>query len=81
MTRTRVFFAALLIGTLVFATPGKAQFRVIPQVGMYAPISDLGTVDTPDEVWTVGEHEAALALGLALDFASDNTVGFRVAGF
>jgi hypothetical protein len=80
MTRTIVFFAALLVGILLFPAPGKAQTRFIPQVGLYAPVSDLGTVDSADEVWAVGERETSLALGLTLDFASDNSFGFRLTG-
>jgi len=80
MNRTMVTLSALLLGVLLFPRPGDAQTRFIPQVGLYASISDLGTVDSADEARTVGEHETSLAFGLTLDFASDNTIGFRVTG-
>ena len=75
-----VSLASFLVGILLLPAPGNAQTRFIPQVGLYASVSDLGTVDSTDEAWDVGEHETSLALGLTLDFASDNTIGFRLTG-
>jgi len=80
MNRTIVSFAALLVGILLLPAPGSAQTRIIPQVGAYASVSDLGTVDSADEILTVGEHETSLAFGLTLEFASDNSLGFRLTG-
>ena len=80
MNRIFVSFASFLVGFLLLPTPGNAQTRFIPQVGLFASVSDLGTVDSTDEAWDVGEHETSLALGLTLDFASDNTIGFRLTG-
>jgi len=75
-----VSLASFLVGILLLPAPGNAQTRFIPQVGLFASVSDLGTVDSTDEAWDVGEHETSLALGLTLDFASDNTIGFRLTG-
>ncbi len=80
MNRIIVSFASFLVGFLLLPAPGNAQTRFIPQVGLFASVSDLGTVDSTDEAWDVGEHETSLALGLTLDFASDNTIGFRLTG-
>ena len=80
MNKMMVTLSALLLGVFLFSAPGEAQTHFIPQLGLYASISDLGTVDSADEARAVGEHETSLAFGLTLDFASDNTVGFRVTG-
>ncbi len=80
MNRIIVSFASFLVGILLLPVPGNAQTRFIPQVGLYASVSDLGTVDSADGIRTVGEQESSLALGLTLDFASDNTIGFRLTG-
>ncbi len=68
----------LLILTLPFS--GQAQTRLIPQVGLYASVSDLGTVDTPEGVRNVGKQEASLAYGLSLDMSSARAIGFRITG-
>lgn len=72
--------ASTLFALLLLSAPASAQTRIIPQVGLYASVSDLGTVDTADGIRNVGEHESSLAYGVTLDFASYNTVGFRITG-
>jgi len=80
MKRTLIPLAGLLLGLVLLTTPGMAQVRIIPQVGLYASVPDLGTVDTPDGARDVGKHETSLAYGLTLDLASAKTIGFRVTG-
>jgi len=80
MNRTPPAFGALLLAAAVLPVSAQAQIRVIPQVGLYVSVSDLGTVDTPEGVLEVGEQKSALALGLTLDLASAGTLGFRVTG-
>lgn len=72
--------ATTLFALLLFAAPVSAQTRIIPQVGLYASVSDLGEVDTADGIRNVGEHESSLAYGVTVDFASYNTLGFRITG-
>jgi hypothetical protein len=36
--------AVLMFGFLVLPPSLAAQLRIIPQVGLYAPVTDLGTV-------------------------------------
>ena len=79
MIRTISAFS-ILLALLLFAAPGSAQTRIIPQVGLYASVSDLGEVDTADGIRSVGAHESSLAYGVTLDFASHNTLGFRITG-
>ncbi|MFH1764489.1 MAG: hypothetical protein ABIF09_09885 [Gemmatimonadota bacterium] len=78
MNRTMVTLSVFLIGALLLPAPGDAQIRLIPQVGLYASVSDLGTVDTPDGVQTLGEQGTSLAYGLTLDMSSAKTIGYRV---
>lgn len=80
MTPKVLYPALLLLAVLFLPAPGNAQSRLIPQVGLYAGISDLGTVETTDGIRKVGEQETSLAYGLTLDMASAKTVGFRVTG-
>ncbi len=80
MNRSMVTLSAFLLGTLLLPAPGDAQTRLIPRVGLYASVSGLGTVDSADEAWSIGEHETSLAFGLTLDFASADIVGLRLTG-
>ena len=79
MIRTISTFS-ILLALLLLAAPGSAQTRIIPQVGLYVSVSDLGELDTADGIRNVGEHESSLAYGVTLDFASHNTLGFRITG-
>jgi hypothetical protein len=73
-------FVGLFAVLLFLPMPGAAQTRLIPQVGLYASVSDLGTVDTPSGAKKVGEQESSLAYGLTLDWGSHNYAGFRITG-
>jgi len=80
MTRIIGIFAAFLFAFALLPAPGTSQLRVIPQAGLYASVSDLGTVDTPDGARTVGEQETSLAFGLTLETASDSPMSLRITG-
>jgi len=80
MKKVSAALSILLLAAFLIPTTGEAQFRLIPKVGLYADVTDLGTVDTADGIKDVGEHETSLAYGLSLDFGSYNTFGFRVTG-
>jgi opacity protein-like surface antigen len=80
MRKSTGAFSAFFLSLLLLPALGTAQLRIIPKAGMYASVSDLGTVNTVDGIQEVGENETSLALGLTLDFASDNLLGFRVTG-
>ncbi len=66
-----------LAGLAAFAAVGlgvegaAAQFRVVPQIGMYAPATELPSVGDADDF---GRREASLAYGAAIEFGP----GFRV---
>jgi hypothetical protein len=75
-----VGLAAVLMGVMVFPSHGTGQVRLIPQGGLYASVSDLGTVDSPDGALDVGEQETSFAYGLTVDLSRASTVGFRVTG-
>jgi hypothetical protein len=59
--------AALLL--LAPASPLEGQFRVLPSVGLYAPLADLGEIrDTNGQVLLdAGRGDASLALGLGFE--------------
>lgn len=80
MSKNIGILAFVFLGVLLLPTSGSAQFRIIPQAGLYASVSDLGTVDSADGIRTVGEQETSLAYGLTLEFASDNLLAFRLSG-
>jgi hypothetical protein len=80
MTRTFAAPLPLLLSLLLLPSAGEAQVRLIPQAGLYAAVTDLGTVDSSEGALNVGEQESSLALGLTLDFGSDGPLGFRLSG-
>lgn len=80
MSRSIGTLAAASLGILLLALPATAQLRIVPQVGLYASVSDLGTVDTADGIRDVGEQETSFAYGLTLETGSDNNYGFRITG-
>jgi len=72
----------LIIPALLLARPerGSAQIRFIPQVGLFAPGSDLGEVDTGGEIWDVGKRESSLAYGLGVEVGSRDGLSLRITG-
>lgn len=74
--RSTLFVALVALGFGLAATPAQAQTRFIPQVGLYAPVSDL----SPDGAVDIGKQESTLALGAAVDFRSESSLGFRLGG-
>ena len=73
-------FGLALMAGLLGPSSASAQLRLIPQGGLYASVSDLGTVDSAEGAREVGEHESSLALGLVLDMRSAQPLGFRLTG-
>lgn len=70
--------AAAALALLTLAAPAQGQLRVIPQVGLYAPVSDLSPGFS--EAVDIGKQESTLALGAALDFRGDSSLGLRLGG-
>jgi len=60
--------------------PGLAQVRLMPQGGLYASVSDLGVVDTPEGARDLGEQEASFAYGLTVEFNAQAPVRLRLTG-
>ena len=79
MKKTAVAVISLLAFVL-WPSLGDAQVRLIPQLGLYASVTDLGTVDSPEGAVNVGKQDSSFALGLTLDFGSDGPLGFRISG-
>lgn len=75
-------FPLVLALSLFLALPalGYAQIKVVPQVGVYAPVSDLGELrdNTGETLLELGRRESTLALGLDLEWAGDESpLGLR----
>ncbi len=62
---------------LALASPGSAQLRLIPRAGLFAPVTDLGTVSSPSGARSVGQHQASFAYGLTLELAAASPVSLR----
>ena len=73
MSHMKLACAALVCA--LSATPAAAQIRLIPQVGLYTPFTDLPSLRAgADEV----KKEATLAFGAALELGQPDAVSFRV---
>lgn len=73
---------ALAVGAAM-ASPERAAaqgVRLIPQVGLYVPLSDLGRAGTGEDAVEIARMESTLALGLALELAARRPLSFRVNG-
>ena len=78
MSRYTAVLTAVLVVTLLLPDSVSSQLRLTPQVGLYASVSDLGTVDSPGGALEVGENDSSLALGLTLEAAAFGPIGFRL---
>ena len=78
MSRTRVWMCAVLAWVLavVVASPAAAQLRLSPWIGLYAPTSDLGSMQAVE----FGKKSSTLAFGADLGFGGSGFLGFRVGG-
>ncbi len=72
--------AVLMLGPLLGPASLPAQLRIIPQGGLYVPVTDLGTVSDPDGAWDVGRGQSSLAYGLTLESSTAGFLAFRVSG-
>lgn len=60
------------------APEAKAQgFELIPQVGSFVPLNDLGRMEGAGGAVSLGRREAALALGLAAELGARGPVSLR----
>lgn len=77
----RTLCLSLAAALATFALPpaaADAQLRVIPQAGLYAPVSDLGTVSTVEGARTVGDRDASFAYGLSAELGSGDGTTVRL---
>lgn len=80
MKKDAGILAALIVVLLLLPPSLAAQLRIIPQGGLYVPVTDLGTVDNPEGAWDVGKRETSFAYGLTLESSSSGPLSFRVSG-
>lgn len=72
--------AALSLASLTAPPDASAQVRLIPQVGLYVPVSDLGNVGSGSEAVEIADRESTLGLGLSLEIPAARALSFRVNG-
>lgn len=72
--------ALLLPAGLAAPAQAAAQMRLIGQVGLYVPLSDLGQVQSGGDAVEIADREGTLGFGLALELGARQTWSFRVNG-
>ena len=65
-----------LAGSLVSVGSAEAQ-RLIPQIGLYVPVSDLGHVGGLEGAVELGKKESSRAYGLGLEWGAGGSIGLR----
>ena len=76
--RIAVVAGGALAALALLAIPGggSAQ-RVIPQIGVYVPVSDLGQIDGFDGAVDLGKKESSRAYGLGIEWGGGGSIGLR----
>jgi hypothetical protein len=77
-----ILLPAILASGLLSLLPdhGEAQLKVVPQVGLYAPVADLGEIrdNAGQTLVELGRRESTLALGVELEWGrSESSLGVR----
>ena len=68
----------LLLAALPLA--GSGQVRFIPQIGVYSAVEDPGRIRGASGLYDIGRYESTFTFGGALEFAGNNSLGFRLGG-
>ena len=69
---------AALAACLVAGLPGDAAAqRIIPQIGLYVPVSDLGRIGGVDGAIDLGKKESSRAYGLGIEWGAGGSIGIR----
>ncbi len=68
------------LGVATLPAAADAQLRLVPQAGLYAPVSDLGTVNTVDGARSVGTRDASFAYGLGAELGNPQGTSVRLTG-
>ena len=72
--------ASVALATTVVLTTSPSDLvaqRLIPQVGLYVPVSSLGTIDGVDGAVDLGKKESSRAYGLGLEWGGTSPIGLR----
>ena len=76
-----VVLGLILAGAAVpAALQAQGGMRVIPQVGLYVPLSDLGRVQSGSTAVEIAKKESTLGLGLSLELGARDPWSFRING-
>ena len=76
--RRSVFVLAAAV--CVLGADRLAAQRIVPSIGVYVPVSDLGAIPGVDGAIDLGKKESTRAYGLALEWGSGGTISFRGSG-
>lgn len=72
--RAPILSACLVLACALAPAGAAAQLRVVPQAGMFVPLSD---IPHADEAAEIGERDASFAWGLAVQLGSLRLTGLR----
>ena len=80
LLRAYLGLAGVAAGCALFPASVVAQggVRLIPQLGLYVPLSDLGRASSGSQVLEIGKKESTLGLGLALELAARRRLSYRL---
>ncbi len=65
-----------VVGPSVVPASLSAQ-RLIPQIGVYVPVSDLGRIEGAEGAVELGKKESSRAYGLGLEWGAGSAIGLR----
>ncbi|MDH3223323.1 MAG: hypothetical protein OEO23_06375 [Gemmatimonadota bacterium] len=80
MTRHTGAWVAGVMACAVLPAPGHAQVRFIPQIGVYSAVDDPGSIRGASGLYDIGRYESTFAFGGAIEFAGNESLGFRLGG-
>ncbi len=75
--RPSLVLASALAAGLLAPGGARAQLRILPQAGLYAPASDLPTAS---EAVDIGRKQSTLALGLGVELGNTRGTSLRIDG-
>ncbi len=68
--------AVAMVPAAVLPADLAAQ-RLVPQIGVYVPVSDLGRIEGAEGAIELGKKESSRAYGLGLEWGAGSSIGLR----
>jgi hypothetical protein len=72
--------AVAIVGLSVAPDQAAGQLRLIPQAGLYVPMTDLGRVQNAAGAADIAKKESTLGLGLSLELGNSQATSYRLNG-